>query len=75
VVDDRFFSLAEMEAFLETQDRAEEAKLKMGRNLGQFEMAEEVCFKTQNSNRTEKWDSKIPVEPNIGCKLTSQCSM
>jgi hypothetical protein len=42
VLDDQFFSLAEMNAFLDVQDKVEEEKQRTGRNLGQFDMAEEV---------------------------------
>jgi hypothetical protein len=44
VLDDQFFSLAEMNAFLDVQDKVEEEKQRTGRNLGQFDMAEEVLY-------------------------------
>ena len=43
VVDDQFFNLTEMEAFLDAQDKAEEEQRKNPeRNLGDFDIAKEV---------------------------------
>ena len=41
-VDDSFFNLAEMEAFLNAQDKVEESRQRTGRNLGEFDSAQEV---------------------------------
>lgn len=45
-VDDSFFNLAEMEAFLDAQDKVEETRQKTGRNLGEFDSAQEVKIAT-----------------------------